>query len=155
MDVISNTEDKYAWDKRSVAEDAYHSLCILLRPTYILISFFGRRVFSTSAFIRRSKNGRSTYAKSGKSKKTISLEKGFTPTLTEIGLKFILRWFSTYSVKTFDQLLITQAVVCIKPGVKVLREEKSSKLAQECKVLFFKMKNYNHISDITCKHITM
>lgn len=47
--------------RSSFKEDAYHSRCILLRPTYILISFFGRRVFSTSAFIRRSKKGRRTY----------------------------------------------------------------------------------------------
>lgn len=40
--------------------DAYHSRCILLRPTYILISFFGSSVFSTSAFIRRSRKGRRT-----------------------------------------------------------------------------------------------
>lgn len=35
--------------------------------------------------------------------------------------------FKTYSVKTLHQLLITQAVVCVKPGIKVLgREEEEN-----------------------------
>lgn len=40
---------------------AYHSLCILLSPTYILTSFLGSRDFSTSALIRLSRKGRNTY----------------------------------------------------------------------------------------------
>lgn len=31
--------------------------------------------------------------------------------------------FETYSVKTLHQLLITQAVVCVKPRIKVLRRK--------------------------------
>lgn len=36
--------------------------------------------------------------------------------------------FKTYGVKTFNQLLITQAVVCVKPGIKVLRRINAGKL---------------------------
>lgn len=35
-----------------------------------------------------------------------------------------LQTLNTHRVKTFDQLLITQAVICVKPGVKVLRKKK-------------------------------
>ena len=38
----------------------HSSLCILLRPTKILVSFLGSSFFSTSALIRRRRKGRST-----------------------------------------------------------------------------------------------
>lgn len=41
-------------------ELSHHSLCILLRPTYILISFLGGSFFSTSDLRRRSKKGLNT-----------------------------------------------------------------------------------------------
>lgn len=45
----------------STERETYHSLCILLSPTYIFTSFLGSRDFSTSALIRRSRKGRKTY----------------------------------------------------------------------------------------------
>lgn len=44
-----------------------------------------------------------------------------------------VNWYEikTYSVKTFDQLLVTQAVVCVKPGVKVLRRKKETFMNRE------------------------
>ena len=41
----------------------YHSLCILLKPMYILFSFFGGNFFSTSAFNLRSRKGLNTPCK--------------------------------------------------------------------------------------------
>merc|ERR1711962_117672 len=41
----------------------YHSRCIFDKPTFMLVSFLGKRDFSTSAFKRRSKNGFSTPCK--------------------------------------------------------------------------------------------
>mmetsp|Transcript_37736 Transcript_37736/g.92529 ORF Transcript_37736/g.92529 Transcript_37736/m.92529 type:complete len:214 (+) Transcript_37736:337-978(+) len=46
--------------KSFISSRWYHSRCMVLMPTYSLISFFGGRSFSTSLFSRRSRNGRST-----------------------------------------------------------------------------------------------
>lgn len=45
---------------------SHHSLCILLRPTKILISFFGSRAFSTSDLRRLRRKGLSTLIQENK-----------------------------------------------------------------------------------------